>query len=770
YQQGFNGEPMTPQFADLATSVGAQVFMTADYGDGTPQSNAAWVAYCNAIPSSTVIIGKDSNGVDWKTAGYWAGIRAATPLATDDGYNFLRANHSSPYGFKNWEIGNECYGTWENDTHTPQWDPVVYANFTKQTLALMKQVDPTVKVGVVVTAGEDDFGDQAETVTNPVTGQQHKGWTAVLFSTLNSLGTIPDFVIYHNYAQGPGGENDSLLLHSATSWAVFASSIRTILNQYFGTAPAASVQLVSTENNSVSFNPGKQTTSLVNGLYLADSVASLLQTEFRGLVWWNMHNAAQTADNNSASLYGWRQYGDYGILATNSTLPGSAQDTPYPTYFAFKLLSHFARNGDQIVQATSSYSNLAVYACKQQNGSLALLVINKHPTADLTANLSIAGYTPAGSATTYQYGAAQDTAQSQGQSVDLAQSTVAGIGASFSMTFPAYSMTVVSLAPAQTGIAINAGGGASGSFAADSDFTGGSVGAFKAAVDTAGVANAAPAAVYQTQRFGNFGYNVTGLNPGASYTVRLHFAESWFGPGLPGGGGKGSRVFNVAINGVRALINFDVFSAAGGANKADVQSFTAAANSNGAIFLQFSSVVNNAEVNGIEVVPLSGQNSPPAPKIVAQINAGGSSAGSFAADTGFSGGSVGAFKAAVNTAGVANAAPAAVYQTQRFGNFGYNVTGLTPGASYTVRLHFAESWFGPGMPGGGGKGSRVFNIAVNGSPALTNFDVLSAAGAPNLALVEDLPAVANANGAVSLQFTSLVNNAEVNGIEVISPG
>ena len=54
------------------------------------QEAAAWVAYANGATNSTVSIGADSKGTDWKTVAFWAGLRAAAPLATDDGYNMFR--------------------------------------------------------------------------------------------------------------------------------------------------------------------------------------------------------------------------------------------------------------------------------------------------------------------------------------------------------------------------------------------------------------------------------------------------------------------------------------------------------------------------------------------------------------------------------------------------------------------------------------------------------------------------------------------------------
>jgi hypothetical protein len=116
----------------------------------------------------------------------------------------------------------------------------------------------------------------------------------------------------------------------------------------------------------------------------------------------------------------------------------------------------------------------------------------------------------------------------------------------------------------------------------------------------------------------------------------------------------------------------------------------------------------------------------------------------------------------ISTAGVANAAAAAVYQSQRFGNFTYTLPGLTPGVSYTVRLHFAEFIQN-------GPGKRTFSVAINGTTVLSNFDVFVAAGGFEKPLVEDFTAVADSSGHITLVFTNGNNNAIVNGIEVLDP-
>ena len=60
--------------------------------------------------------------------------------------------------------------------------------------------------------------------------------------------------------------------------------------------------------------------------------------------------------------------------------------------------------------------------------------------------------------------------------------------------------------------------------------------------------------------------------------------------------------------------------------------------------------------------------------------------------------STGSTAATIGASGVTNPAPEAVYQTYRDGAFSYTLTGLTPSASYTLRLHFADPSFDGGRP------------------------------------------------------------------------
>ncbi len=165
---------------------------------------------------------------------------------------------------------------------------------------------------------------------------------------------------------------------------------------------------------------------------------------------------------------------------------------------------------------------------------------------------------------------------------------------------------------------INCGGGDAAPFAADQYASIGSTASTGSVIDSSGVSNPAPQAVYQSVRYGNFSYVLPNLTPGASYTVRLHFCENYWTQ-------AGGRSFNVAINGSPVLTNFDIFAAAGGQFKAVAKQFNAAADASGQITVGFSPGTagqdHNPCVNGLEV--LGGASAPSAP---ANLSAAGGNA------------------------------------------------------------------------------------------------------------------------------------------------
>jgi hypothetical protein len=166
----------------------------------------------------------------------------------------------------------------------------------------------------------------------------------------------------------------------------------------------------------------------------------------------------------------------------------------------------------------------------------------------------------------------------------------------------------------------------------------------------------------------------------------------------------------------------------------------------------------------VATVPTTGTNVQPI-----AINAGGLvGSNNFVQDTGFSGGATNAFPDKIDVSGVANPAPQAVYRSERWAPFTYTIPNLTPGASFNVRLHFAETAFT-------GAGQRAFNVAINGTTVLSNYDIFADAGAQAKATEKVFAATADGSGKITIAFTAGTNgaphtNPSLRGIEIIPSG
>jgi hypothetical protein len=147
------------------------------------------------------------------------------------------------------------------------------------------------------------------------------------------------------------------------------------------------------------------------------------------------------------------------------------------------------------------------------------------------------------------------------------------------------------------------------------------------------------------------------------------------------------------------------------------------------------------------------------------IHAGGPALGRFLADQDFSGGNTFTASSPVSTAGVADAAPAGIYASERAGEhgtgFSYAIPGLEPGRAYTVRLHFAEIYYTA-------KAQREFGIAINGTTLQTGFDIVAAALAPRVAVVRDFPATDSAEGRIVIALLPQLDVPKLSGLEILN--
>jgi Alpha-L-arabinofuranosidase len=352
--------------------------------------------------------GSTADNFNWQTnktmSGGWAGnttfdqfmgeinLVGAQPMITVNGGTGTAAlaaswvqyaNVTQNYGVKYWEIGNELFGTWESGNFAG--NPTGYADKASQYITAMKAADPSIQIGV-------DFAPDNDL------------WNTTVLSELNKDGTLPDFVIMHWYAQNPGTETDAGLLSSTDH----ISTMMSILNQEI--QPYGSIPVFVTETNSVSYNPGKQTTGLVNALFLANNMADWLQSGAPNVDWWDLYNGEFTGSqgaNVSPSLYGTTQFGDYGLLSLGKTKNGISEpplDTPFPSYYGYQMLAPLEAPGSTMVGAGSSTDQIAVHATQSPNGDLVVMLVNKDPSTTYDVNLNLEDFIPLGSATELFYG------------------------------------------------------------------------------------------------------------------------------------------------------------------------------------------------------------------------------------------------------------------------------------------------------------------------------------------------------------------------------
>jgi hypothetical protein len=330
------------------------------------------------------------------------------------------------------------------------------------------------------------------------------------------------------------------------------------------------------------------------------------------------------------------------------------------------------------------------------------------------------------------------------------------------------SMTTVAHADNASGVQIDLGGNGGSGFIADSYYAGGSADTMRAGQPSLPnfgptVAHPIPADLWNTSRVGQFTYSVPGLTPGVSYQARLYFLDWYFTH-------PGQREFDVSINGAKVLTNFDIIGAAvaKGADGQEAfgveQDFTAIADAAGTVTIDFTrDAVDQPQVNAIALVPAGGP---------VQIDSGGNGGNGFTADSHYADGSVDTMPAGALTfpnfgRTVANPIDASLWDTARLGDSTYTVPGLTPGASYQARLYFLDWHYIQ-------QGKRKFDVSINGTQVLTDFDIAYSAtlkgadGPESFGVEQDFTAVADAAGSVTIAFThGAVDQPLINAIALV---
>jgi DNA-binding winged helix-turn-helix (wHTH) protein len=262
--------------------------------------------------------------------------------------------------------------------------------------------------------------------------------------------------------------------------------------------------------------------------------------------------------------------------------------------------------------------------------------------------------------------------------------------------------------------------------------------------------------LFQDARIGDFSYHIP-LTPGV-YELHLYFAEP--NVGSTTGLSELSRVFHVALNGKTILRDFDVISDAGGAGIVDERVFKDVSPApNGILHIRFLSVKSQAMLSAIVVEPARLHRLNTARIFVHESPYTDSRRVTWMPDDFWIGGTIGG-----RFDFIKGMLDRELYSTQRFGNFSYAIP--VDEGEYAVTLHFAESWWGRENDGGGGVGSRVFDVFCNGTALVRNLDIYREVGANRPLLKTFHRLKPNAQGKLLLSFVPVRNYALLNALEV----
>ena len=334
-----------------------------------------------------------------------------------------------------WTVGNEVYGSWEYDLHAHAHDPTTYAAAVRTGYyPAVKKANPRALVGVVVDLPSDH------------------AWNDVVLRKAAPF----DFVELHYYPEYVN-DDDAFLLGSAVD--AFAADLSGLRREMDAAGVGKNTPIYLGEYNADAGTEGKQSVSIVNGLFLGQMLGTLLEAGAPMATWWVANGSCDVAGGDySKSLYGWQHFGSEALLsdglpdpydgcANTPTIPGG---TPFPTARVMALFAASIPPGSSVRQVTVSPSSLSpsvrAYGYALAGGGFAYALFNNtlKPVAIRTSVRGSAKKEYAGSLATY--GAAQYDRSRRNQWIGPVTQNLGTVSAgSIDLTLPRYSVSVLLL-------------------------------------------------------------------------------------------------------------------------------------------------------------------------------------------------------------------------------------------------------------------------------------------------------------------------------------
>jgi hypothetical protein len=244
--------------------------------------------------------------------------------------NYFNVVHNAD--IKYWEIGNECYGSWETGYNVN--GSVVTGKEYGEDLCVfadaMKAVDPGIRIGAVLSHSDFEWNNQV----------------------MKEAGDKADFLVVHHYFTV---DNLSASVYAVEGMSWDMQELQASAYHYAG-KPEGYFPVAFTEFN----NQGKWSTSMMNGLYVADVLGNLVKNRFfMSTIWLNEWNVDD--------------YDSHGILAKND--PYQANYTARPSYTPYYYYGKCF--GDVMIDAVlTGNDSVKVYASKYASGEIGVVLLN----------------------------------------------------------------------------------------------------------------------------------------------------------------------------------------------------------------------------------------------------------------------------------------------------------------------------------------------------------------------------------------------------------
>lgn len=287
------------------------------------------------------------------------------------------ANIEKGYNIRYWSIGNEPNffeavqhaDSFTTEDLTKNWRAIAEAMLAVDPNIIL--VGPDISQYVVLNADPDHFQYLEGNLGGDPTDDLGKDW---MQEFLKANGDLVGIVSIHRYPYpGAGGKSNAAatidgLRANSKEWDTIIPNLRQVIHQAAGRdIPIGITEINSNSTPSSGGEAGLD--SFYNAIWYADVLGRLIRQQVELVLYWDL----RTTGNG------------FGLLGMND---------PRPTYYTYIMYKQF---GSELLESDSADPDVSVFAAKNSDGALTLMVVNLGPD-EKTKTLKLDGFTISGDA------------------------------------------------------------------------------------------------------------------------------------------------------------------------------------------------------------------------------------------------------------------------------------------------------------------------------------------------------------------------------------